>query len=164
MASKGKVQIIQAPSDLRKRAVNFKTGFGVILSPQETQKLQLVVERSSDEFTRKIGEKLKALREEMNRYEDGEAPSRELVDRIVEDALEIKGLGGTFKFPLLTQIAKSLHDYASQIGEPNAWNTVIVGHHIDALYVVLAQRITGLGGRIEAELLKALRAASTKYK
>jgi hypothetical protein len=41
---------------------------------------------------------------------------------------------------------------------------VIVGHHIDALYVVLAQRITGLGGRIEAELLKALRAASTKFK
>ena len=87
-----------------------------------------------------------------------------LIARIVADALEIKGMGGTFKFPLLTQVAKSLHDYATQIHEPNAWNTVIVGHHIDALYVVLAQRITGLGGRIEAELLKALRAASTKFK
>lgn len=164
MAVKSKVQIIQAPTDLRKRAVNFKTGFGVILSPQETQKLQLVVERSSDEFTRNIGEKLKALREEMAVFEDGEAPSKALVERIVADALEIKGLGGTFKFPLLTQIAKSLHDYATQITEPNAWNTVIVSHHIDALYVVLAQRITGLGGRIEAELLKALRAASTKFR
>ena len=164
MASKGKVQIIQPSTDLRKRAVNFKTGFGVILSPQETQKLQAVVEKSSDEFTRKIGERLKALREEMAKFDDGEAPPMSLIDRIAADALEIKGLGGTFKFPLLTQIAKSLHDYATQIHEPNAWNTVIVGHHIDALYVVLAQRITGLGGRIEAELLKALRAASTKFK
>jgi hypothetical protein len=151
LASKGKVQIIQPSTDLRKRAVNFKTGFGVILSPQETQKLQMVVEKSSDQFTRQVGEKLKALREEMAAFDDA-------------DALEIKGMGGTFKFPLLTQIAKSLHDYATQIREPNAWNTVIVGHHIDALYVVLAQRITGLGGRIEAELLKALRAASTKFK
>ncbi len=164
MASKGKVQIIQPSTDLRKRAVNFKTGFGVILSPQETQKLQAVVEKSSDEFTRKIGERLKALREEMAKFDDGEAPPMSLIARIVADALEIKGMGGTFKFPLLTQIAKSLHDYATQIHEPNAWNTVIVGHHIDALYVVLAQRITGLGGRIEAELLKALRAASTKFK
>jgi hypothetical protein len=164
VASKGKVQIIQPSTDLRKRAVNFKTGFGVILSPQETQKLQAVVEKSSDEFTRKIGERLKALREEMAKFDDGEAPPMSLIARIVADALEIKGMGGTFKFPLLTQIAKSLHDYATQIHEPNAWNTVIVGHHIDALYVVLAQRITGLGGRIEAELLKALRAASTKFK
>jgi chemotaxis protein histidine kinase CheA len=164
LASKVKVQIIQPSTDLRKRAVNFKTGFGVILSPQETQKLQMVVEKSSDQFTRQVGEKLKALREEMAAFEDGDAPPMKLIERIVADALEIKGMGGTFKFPLLTQIAKSLHDYATQIREPNAWNTVIVGHHIDALYVVLAQRITGLGGRIEAELLKALRAASTKFK
>ncbi len=164
MASKGKVQIIQPPSDLRKRAVNFKTGFGVILSPQETQKLQLVVEKSTDQFTRQIGEKLKALREDLATIEDGVAPEMRMIERVVADALEIKGLGGTFKFPLLTQISKSLHDYATQIREPNSWNTVIIGHHIDALYVVLAQHITGLGGRIEAELLKALRAASTKFK
>jgi hypothetical protein len=41
---------------------------------------------------------------------------------------------------------------------------VIFAHHIDALYVVLAQRITGLGGKVESELLKALRQASNKYK
>jgi hypothetical protein len=159
-----KVQIIQPSNDLRKRAVNFKTGFGVILSPQETQTLQAVVEKSSEKFVRDIGATLKALREEMAAIPDDQAPSRALIERIGRDALDIKGLGGTFKFPLLTQISKSLHDYVQQISEPNAWHTVIVAHHIDALYVVLAQRITGLGGKLEAELLKALRAASTKYK
>ena len=38
------------------------------------------------------------------------------------------------------------------------------GHSVEALYVVLAQRITGLGGKVEAELLKALRQASNKYR
>ena len=162
--AKPKVQIIQPSLDLRKRAVNFKTGFGVILTPEETVKLQTVVEKSSDTFVRQVAAKLKQLREALAALDDGAAPHPGLIERVAVDALEIKGLGGTFKFPLLTQIAKSLHDYATQIREPNAWNTVIVGHHIDALYVVLAQRITGLGGRIEAELLKALRAASTKFK
>lgn len=162
--AKPKVQIIQPSMDLRKRAVNFKTGFGVILTPEEAVKLDAVVEKSSDTFVRQVGAKLKVLRESLAGLSDGTAPHMPLIERVAADALEIKGLGGTFKFPLLTQIAKSLHDYAAQIKEPNVWHGVIFAHHIDALYVVLAQRITGLGGKVEAELLKALRQASTKYR
>ena len=162
--AKPKVQIIQPSMDLRKRAVNFKTGFGVILTPDEAVKLEAVVEKSSDKFVQQIAAKLRVLRESLAGLSDEVAPHMALVERIAADALEIKGLGGTFKFPLLTQIAKSLHDYAAQIKEPNVWHGVIFAHHIDALYVVLAQRITGLGGKVEAELLKALRQASTKYK
>jgi hypothetical protein len=162
--AKPKVQIIQPSMDLRKRAVNFKTGFGVILTPDEAVKLEAVVEKSSDNFAKQVAAKLKVLRESLAALSDETAPHMALIERVASDALEIKGLGGTFKFPLLTQIAKSLHDYAAQIKEPNVWHGVIFAHHIDALYVVLAQRITGLGGKVEAELLKALRQASTKYR
>lgn len=162
--AKPKVQIIQPSMDLRKRAVNFKTGFGVILTPDEAVKLEAVVEKSSDNFAKQVAAKLKVLRESLAALSDDTAPHMALIERVASDALEIKGLGGTFKFPLLTQIAKSLHDYAAQIKEPNVWHGVIFAHHIDALYVVLAQRITGLGGKVEAELLKALRQASTKYR
>jgi HPt (histidine-containing phosphotransfer) domain-containing protein len=162
--AKPKVQIIQPSMDLRKRAVNFKTGFGVILTPDEAVKLEAVVEKSSDNFAKQVSAKLKVLRQSLAGLDDGNAPHLALIQRVAADALEIKGLGGTFKFPLLTQIAKSLHDYAAQIKEPNVWHGVIFAHHIDALYVVLVQRITGLGGKTEAELLKALRQASTKYK
>lgn len=162
--AKPKVQIIQPSMDLRKRAVNFKTGFGVILAPDEAFKLETVVEKSSDTFAKQVAAKLKVLRESLAGLSDETAPHLALIQRVAADALEIKGLGGTFKFPLLTQIAKSLHDYAAQIKEPNVWHGVIFAHHIDALYVVLAQRITGLGGKVEADLLKALRQASTKYK
>lgn len=159
-----KVQIIQPSGDLRRRAVNFKTGVGVILSPQETQKLQNVVEQSGEKFVRDIGATLKKLREEMAELPEGAPPTLALLQRVAGEALDIKGLGGTFKFPLLTQLGKSLHDYVTQIKAPNAMNTVLVAYHVDALYVVLAQRMTGLGGRTEAELLAALRAACTKYK
>jgi hypothetical protein len=159
-----KVQIIQPSGDLRKRAVNFKTGFGVVLSAGETQKLQNVVEKSSEKFVRDIGAALRKLREDLAALPEGEPLSMAMLQRVAKDAVDIKGLGGTFKFPLLTQIGKSLHDYVLQIKAPSGWNAVIVGHHIDALYVVLAQRITGFGGQIESELLAALRAASQKYK
>ncbi len=159
-----KVQIIQPSGDLRKRAVNFKTGVGIVLSSVETQMLQHVVEKSTDKFVRDIGTTLRSLREDMAALPEGEPPTQAMLERVGKDAVDIKGLGGTFKFPLLTQIAKSLHDYVLQIREPSAWNAVIIGHHIDALYVVLVQRITGFGGQVETELLSALRAASAKYK
>lgn len=162
MAS-SKVQIIQPSGDLRKRAVNFKTGFGVVLSLGETQKLQNVVEKSTEKFVRDIGATLRKMREDLAALPEGEILTHDMLVRVGNDAIDIKGLGGTFKFPLLTQIAKSLHDYVQKIETPSAWNAVIVGHHIDALYVVLAQRITGFGGQLESELLVALRAAGAKY-
>jgi len=162
--SGSKVQIIQPSGDLRRRAVNFKTGVGVILSPQETQKLQNVVEQSGEKFVRDIGATLKKLREDMAELPEGAPPTLALLQRVAGEALDIKGLGGTFKFPLLTQLGKSLHDYVTQIKAPNPMNTVLVAYHVDALYVVLAQRMTGFGGRTESELLAALRAACAKYK
>ena len=158
-----KVQIIQPTGELRKRAVNFKTGFGVVLSLAETQKLQNVVEKSTEKFVRDIGATLRKMREDLAALPEGEILTHDMLVRVGNDAIDIKGLGGTFKFPLLTQIAKSLHDYVQKIETPSAWNAVIVGHHIDALYVVLAQRITGFGGQLESELLVALRAAGAKY-
>jgi hypothetical protein len=159
-----KVQIIQPTGELRKRAVNFKTGFGVVLSLAETQKLQNVVEKSTEKFVRDIGATLRKMREDLTALPEGEILTNDMLARVANDAVDIKGLGGTFKFPLLTQIAASLHDYVQQIETPSAWNAVIVGHHIDALYVVLAQRITGFGGQVESEVLVALRTASAKYK
>jgi len=159
-----KVQIIQPSGDLRKCAVNFKTGVGVILSSQETQKLQSVVERSGEKFVRDIGATLGQLRADMAEMPEGAPPPMALLQRVGAEALTIKGLGGTFKFPLLSQLGKSLHDYVTQISAPNPWNTLLVSYHIDALYVVLAQRMTGFGGRTESDLLAALRAACAKYK
>ena len=39
----------------------------------------------------------------------------------------------------------------------------IITLHIDALYVILAQHITGQGGAIEAQVLTALQQATKKF-
>ena len=68
--AKPKVQIIQPSMDLRKRAVNFKTGFGVILTPDEAVKLEAVVEKSSDTFAKQVAAKLKVVRESLAALND----------------------------------------------------------------------------------------------
>lgn len=72
-------------------------------------------------------------------------------------------MGGTFDFPLLTQVAKSLNDYVRSLKNVTKTHLDIITLHIDALYVILAQHITGQGGATEAQVLTALQQATKKF-
>ena len=160
---RSKVQIIQPTGELRKRAVNYKKGFSVELTSSEMVQLQKVVHNSKDKFVTAVGEKLKSLREAANAVGDDAMSIPGFLKLAEKDSLEIKGLGGTFDFPLLTQVAKSLNDYLRGLKNVTKVHLDIVTLHIDALYVILAQHITGQGGATEAEVLSALLQATRKF-
>src|SRR3546814_9763929 len=49
------------------------------------------------------------------------------------------GMGGMFKYPLLTAFAKSLNDYTKSIDQPGPTQLDIIAAQIDALYVVMGR-------------------------
>lgn len=159
-----RAQFIPPSTRLRRKAVNPTRGFGLTLSPDEVRRLEEVVERSSDKFNRAVADQLRLMR-------DGfasalAAPERrpDYIARIAPLAFDIKGLGGTFKYELLTAIAKSLHDFCGRLsGEVGDVQMAIVRTHIDALYAVLAGRVTGQGGDLERELLETIREAVARF-
>lgn len=162
-SGKSKVQIIQPTGELRKRAVNYKKGFSVELTSSEMVQLEKVVHQSKDKFVVSVGKKLKDLRDAAHAVADDAMSIPGFLRTAEKDSLEIKGLGGTFDFPLLTQVAKSLNDYVRGLKNVTKVHLDIITLHIDALYVILAQHITGQGGATEAEVLSALLQATRKF-
>lgn len=160
---RGKVQIIQPTGELRKRAVNYKKGFSVELTSTEMIQLEKVVHDSKDKFVEAVSEKLKNLRDAAHAVGDDIMTMPAFLKTAERESLEIKGLGGTFDFPLLTQVAKSLNDYVRSLKNVTKVHLEIVTLHVDALYVILAQHITGQGGATEAEVLSALLQATRKF-
>lgn len=79
-------------------------------------------------------------------------------------SLDIKGLGGMFGFPLLTAFAKSLNDFVTPLRDASNTQMAVIHTHIDAMYVVLMQRITGTGGKVEGQVLDAFKTATKKFK
>ncbi len=152
------------PQDLRRKAVNFKKGFRLKLEPQELKRLEEVVEKATDQFTVEVAEKLRLLRVALDQVARGQHGSDQAMQLIRAVSLEIKGMGGMFKYPLLTAFAKSLNDFTKDMGAPNAIQLDIIAAQIDALYVVMGQRIQGSGGKIERQLLEALELAASKHR
>lgn len=150
--------------DLRRKAVNFKKGFKLKLEPEELKRLEAVVEKATDQFTVEVAEKLKLLRLSLDDVARGAIGSDQAMQAIRTASLEIKGMGGMFKYPLLTAFAKSLNDFTKDMGIPSPIQLDIIAAQIDALYVVMARRIQGSGTKVEAQLLEALEQAARKHR
>lgn len=80
------------------------------------------------------------------------------VKRMLRICWDMKGLGGTFGYPLVTTITHFLSNYLEHcLSDSQARvSSAVVSPHIDALYVVLSQKISGDGGAIGRELVAGL--------
>jgi len=159
MAKADKPRLIKAPQGLRQRAVNYTTGLELTLTDDVRAKIETVITESADEFSKDVLAKLREMRRQVKAAEDDELQRIFILSTISEIAFDIKGMGGTFGYPLLTHLAKSLHDFVARVGLPNEAQLEVISIHIDAMYVVLAGGIGGTGGKMEKELLDNLSVA-----
>lgn len=156
--------IIPNRGDLKRKAVNYKTGLSIKLDDELKAKMEQVMESSSAMFLDETVEILKGLREQLGRAAADPSSRREVLEHVREEAFQIKGMGGTFGYPLMTEFAKSLHDFLKELTDLDELQQEIVSIHIDTLYVVVSHRIKGTGGALEAQLRASLKAAIDKAK
>ena len=77
-------------------------------------------------------------------------------------SLELRGQGGTFGYPIITEVSKMLYDCTSE-GCPEDDNALeIVQHHIDSMRAVLRGKISGDGGDTGRQLVAGLKKSIEK--
>ncbi|MHC8493175.1 transcriptional regulator [Thalassospira sp. SM2505] len=153
---KKNVQIIPAQTDLKRRAVNFIKGFDINLSPEQLEELEQVVQRSSETFVRDVGKDLMDCRRQIIQALGDKTKRSDAVASSSDLAYSVKALGGTFQYPLMTQIAKSLETFVADRTTANEKQLLVIQLHIDSLYVILAGRVTGFGSTVEQATVAAL--------
>src|SRR3546814_4468326 len=77
----------------------------------DLQKREAVVQASSAHFHDATIDQLKSLREALGRAAADPASRSQVLEHIREEAFQIKGMGGVFGYPMLTEFAKSLHAF-----------------------------------------------------
>lgn len=166
MATQGrKTRIINPPQDLKRRALSATQGLNLELTPQELLQIEKVVHQSKDRFVSQIAEKLKSLRVMHQEAERTPALRASYLDLLRDESLAIKGLGGTFGFPMVTTIASSLNDYVGTRTDADVRQLLLVRLHIDTIYVLLARgrQPQGLRAETEGELLASFKILTARY-
>lgn len=158
-------RIISPPQDLKRRALSATHGLSLELTPQELLQIEAVVHKSKDRFVAQVAEKLKSLRAMQQEAERDASLRPTFLGLLRDESLAIKGLGGTFGFPLVTTIASSLNDYVAQRKTCDVRQLLIVRLHIDTIYVLLARgrQPQGLRAETEGELLASFKILTARY-
>ena len=74
-------------------------------------------------------------------------------------ALELRGQGGTFGYPLISVFGKMLYDSTGEGCREDDNAIEIVKAHIDAMRAVLREKVAGDGGTVGRALLASLKKA-----
>ncbi len=88
------------------------------------------------------------------------APQLVTIHRI---SLELRGQGGIFGYPLMTQFGKSLYEATFEHQQISPQLLDLINAHIDLIRIVTNQKIKGDGGPIGKELLSNLAMANKKF-
>jgi chemotaxis protein histidine kinase CheA len=152
-----KPRFIAANKSLGERALSSRRGMPLRLSEDDLERLEAVIEESKDEFTGNISAQLRHLRRLIQEIDTAD------LDRYPAIAYQIKGLAGMFGYQNMTNVASMLLSYTDNKSRFTRRQLVVVGIHIDLLYVILAKRLTKIAQGLEAELTAALSLLVTRW-
>ncbi|PHZ83323.1 hypothetical protein [Paremcibacter congregatus] len=86
-----------------------------------------------------------------------------LFEQLHSIAHDMRGQGGTFGYQLISDFADGLYAFTDKSTSTSDNHVEVIKAHIDAMRVVIKQRISGDGGEVGSEIKAGLEAAIKKY-
>ena len=145
MSDRSDIQFIKPPNKLLKA----KTGSGRIEPDTQTiQRAEGTIKKFGRDFPMwakgdldEMDQALAAARKYPDQQED-------YIMQIFRRSMELKGLGGSFGYDLISQVCDSLKKFTDGRSEANPRDVEIIAAHVNAIGVVLAEDIRGDGGDV----------------
>ena len=135
------------------------------ISQTALEKAEAEFDKMAEDYPDWVQGHLRRLYEQHGRCVDTPEKRREHFKTLNQIAHDMKGQGGTFGYPLISQFGDSLYHFTKpKDGQPIEDNEIeIVKAHIDSMKAVISGRIGGDGGEVGRELKQSLDAAIEKY-
>lgn len=156
---KGGVEFIDPPDTLTNK-VSVTSG-GV--DPDVLEKAEQIIANMQSSYLDWVEDDLARIQALYSRLLNEPEAKAEILKDIFTIAHDVKGQGGSFDFPLMTRIGNSLCRFIERIGDGQAdKQSVVIKVHIDAMRVVISNKMSGDGGKIGDNLLRGLDLAVEK--
>ncbi|HJO69693.1 MAG TPA: Hpt domain-containing protein [Rhodospirillales bacterium] len=153
MAESETPRIITPPNTLKS-----KVGVGgpKAVDPAVLKRAEEAIANLGDDYLDWVQEDIKKLEDGLSALKAAKGGGRDLLDTIFRVAHEIKGQGGSFGYNLMTLIGDQLCRFVEDMAEAGPPEVEVIGLHVDALKIVIANRMQGDGGQAGQALLRGL--------
>lgn len=146
------------PQDLRRRLANTEINLQQILNVQRE------MDNWSEDFRDWTTDFIKQIETALTACRATEtADRRKPFNRINFLAHEMRGQGGTFGYPLVSEVSRSLFDLTLHNLDRSDACCDLIGEHVRIIKAVIREKIKGDGGMVGREMLTELQRANGKF-
>lgn len=167
MASKApiKVRFYRFKNNLREKTAGLGSESQAVIAidPEALARAEAALQEMVEDYPDWVKTLLDRLAEEHRRAVDTPHERRGQFEKIRRIAHDMRGQGGTFNYPLMTDFADSLYQFTGPSVGMTDNHVEIIKAHIDSMRVVINERLQGDGGPPGQALKKGLQQAIDKY-
>lgn len=139
-----KPHMVQQTHQLKGRMV---PGGTVAIDAEAVARAEKVIAAMADEYVDWATKDLvhmEALLDHLSAAEAADAHAR--VQELFEIAHNVKGQGGSFGYPLITEIGNLLCRYCERVEQVTEEDVRLLRHCLDSMRMILTEKLTGDGG------------------
>ena len=161
-----KVRFYRLKNKLKEKTTGLGSDAGVEIEFDEElmAQAQEALNDMSEDYPDWVMTVIDELFEVHRRCVDDDINRKGYFERINAIAHDMKGQGGTFGYQLITDFAEGLYNFTSTGAGLTDNHVEIIKAHLDAMRIVIRERIEGGGGEIGNELKKGLEMSVKKFK
>ena len=161
---KVKVRFYRFQNRLKEKAAGAAGFKGTGEIPAELlEQAEAALEKMSEDYPDWVSKLIESMGELHRRCVDTPEKRRSYFEDLRGVAHDMRGQGGTFGYPLISEMAESLYQFTGPNSGMSDNHVEIIKAHIDAMRAVIKNRIKGDGGDVGTQLMNGLQAAIKKY-
>lgn len=151
--SEDKVEIINPPNTVKSKV---RVGGPGAVDTSTLERAEQAIAGMADQYLDWVQEDLKRIEDAYAVLTGASGDRKQELDGVFQVAHDMKGQGGSFGFDLITAIGNQLCRLIEKIDVINDGEINAIRVHIDAMKLVIAQKMTGNGGKAGDQILIGL--------
>lgn len=153
MADKPKIELITPPNPLRNKV---STGGAGAVTAETLARAESAISELAADYLTWVENDLAMLQEKFEALHSGVGDEKETLNQLFRISHDIKGQGGSFDYSLMTAIGNGLCRFIEKHESVGPQEREVIALHIDAMKLVIGNRMKGEGGAAGERLLGGL--------